>query len=101
MSRTMRLAAGIGLSLGLALPATALATEVTRSQTETGPAIQIVDVAGIRDQLQATPTNNGATIRIQEMDIFSPNPLVAGFGCTQIATLIVDCPTAPQMIAGL
>src|SRR5437667_5555910 len=99
MTRNRRTRAAIAASAivaGLAVPATADATTVSRPQTESGPAIQVSDDVGVQDNLTAFGDPSTTVI----VDSAS-TPITAGPGCSAINATRIQCPGASLLIVAL
>src|SRR3712207_559686 len=94
--------AASAIAAGLTVPVAAEATTVTRSTLEQGPAIQVIDNAGVPDNLEAVEPNTSVRVRSQSFVATQPGPpITAGFGCSQLTPTLVECPGAPLLIAAL
>jgi Ca2+-binding RTX toxin-like protein len=97
----MVVAAALGATL--ALPASALATTVSRTFTEgfAGPSVNISDSAGVTDSLTVSGTR-ATTVKVSSVGKNGAGAAItAATGCTQTSATVVTCPGATFLLATL
>jgi hypothetical protein len=104
MTRTVNsrliLVATATLVAALALTAPALATTVSFGANEVGTTVDIVDGAGVTDNLTASGSTS-AGVTVKSFGKPSGRPITAGSGCTQTSATVVHCPPAVFLLATL